>query len=83
VARAVKETVYASQETAAYASDSVAPELQHPMATDTMVRQAQPLASQAMLDFEQTYRNNLTYVPTGNLWIGNHLVAPFVVDLGN
>lgn len=82
VARAVKETVYASQETAAYASDSVAPEVQHPMATDTMVRQAQPLASQAMLDFEQTYRNNLTYVPTGNLWIGKHLVAPFVVDLG-
>ena len=82
VARAVKETVYASQETAAYASDSVAPEVQHPMATDTMVRQAQPLASQAMLDFEQTYRNNLTYVPAGNLWIGEHVVAPFVVDLG-
>jgi hypothetical protein len=81
VARAVRETVYASDDTATYASHSVAPEVEHPMVADAMLREAQPLASQAMRDFEQTYRNNLIYAPLRNLWIGNHILAPFVVDL--
>ena len=82
VTRVVQGTTYSSEETATYSLRSTAPETQHPMATDAHVLRAQSLSSDAMAEFEQTYRNNLSYSAARDLWVGKHFTAPFVVDFG-
>jgi hypothetical protein len=58
----------------------VASERRHPLAQQATASKAQALTSKAMEEFEQRYRDNLGYSAARRLWIGKHVVAPFVVD---
>ncbi|MES2710535.1 MAG: hypothetical protein V4653_03050 [Pseudomonadota bacterium] len=81
VAEAVQKTVFSNRETADYSLRSVTVEPRHPMAAPAFLSRASPLESDAMEGFEALYRSNLTYDAPRGLWVGKHVVAPFVVDL--
>lgn len=81
VASIVAETSYVNEKTADYCMNSVSERSFDSRLKSYLGKTVEGLNSAAMRAFERNYAENLVFSAARGLWIGQHITAPFLIDL--